>query len=131
MRRGQITTFQIEQNRAARSTNTVAIDTAIMLWYSVIVQTKSGDTMIIGEEYPNCRYWGYEPVTVGKIHSGMQSREERSALREKLLQERKLIKSRGLRSQVLGLSKRSAMAKAKLIEESTGIEMKVFNHDYL
>lgn len=86
----------------------------------------------IGKEYTSCRYWGYEPAIVGNIHNGSVSFDERIKMRKTYMEQRATIKDAGFRPQVLGYTiKERAINAAKRIEKKTGIEMRVFNHDYL
>lgn len=88
--------------------------------------------MKIGKEYPSCRYWGYEPASAELIHSAKPTPAEKTALREQFKAERAKIKEAGMRSQNMGYPNvETATRVAEDIEQRTGVEMHVFNHDYL
>lgn len=88
--------------------------------------------MKIGKAYYSCRYWGYEPAIVGELHKGGIDFEARRKARELHKEQRAAIKAAGFKSQELGFrSKEAARLAALKVETATGIEMSVFNHDYL
>ena len=88
--------------------------------------------MMIGEKYPGCRYWGYEPASSNGLHGGRLSYEEMHKKRETFKLERQAIKAAGMAPQRMGFSRKSdAVKAAQNIEDHTGIEMQVYSHDYL
>lgn len=88
--------------------------------------------MKIGEKTGACRFWGYEPVSVGDARTGTKTREERREALDICQREKAVIKAAGFKVQVYGVrSKGLAVALAKKIEDATGVTMSVFNHDYL
>lgn len=87
--------------------------------------------MKIGNEYPSCRYWGYEPLSRDKFSSA-QGAGRRRAAKEKLDADVAAIKASGNKPYVSGCThKEAAITTAALIEKISGVEMHVYNHDYL
>lgn len=78
----------------------------------------------------DCRFWGYEPrKPKGYFHGTFEERQAAVRLNRENHQK---IKGAGLRPSRYGLkTKAAAIAAATLVEEKTGVEMTVFNHDFL
>ena len=77
------------------------------------------------------RFWGCEPLSATVLHNGANTLAQRTAARAQLKAEREAIKAAGLKCG-MGLKARiAAVGMASKIEKATGVEMHVFNHDYL
>lgn len=86
--------------------------------------------MKIDEPNIACRFWGYEPASQF-VPTGTDWRE-RAKMREVARAERTTIIAAKFKPTVYGLkTKETAIADAQRIEDATGIEMRIFNHDYL
>lgn len=87
--------------------------------------------MKIGQEFKGCRYWGFEPASREFIHS-WDHRHERPKLLKQSQEEKTRIKKFGFKPIEYGFAtKESAEAHARNIELTTGVTMRIFNHDYL
>lgn len=90
--------------------------------------------MKYGEEFKGCRYWGYEPASSEFLHTPMP-KEEKQKLRDKFQNDCKVIREFAwaeFKPAKMGFRTRGgALKAAQEIEDKTGIEMRIFNHDYL
>lgn len=81
--------------------------------------------MIIGSAHKGCRFWGYQPAStsyqLGKKPDRTLGKAHHAAIREAGFQSSRS----GLRARI------AAVGLAAKIEKATGIEMTVFNHDYI
>lgn len=88
--------------------------------------------MKFAPEVKGCRFWGFEPASCTELLNGNNTLEQRKAAREKIKAERAAIKAAGFESSRSGFkAKIAAVSIATHVEKATGIEMHVFNHDYL
>ena len=75
-----------------------------------------------------CNYWGYEPSAVDMA----RSRRSRPGERAAIIAEIATIRKAGLTAFKSGFrSKAEAVAAAKRIETTTGVDMTVYSHDYV
>lgn len=87
--------------------------------------------MKIEEQHQNCHYWGYEPASAEFLYTPMD-REKKRTIQEKHKADRAAIKAAGRKPSDMGYrSKIAAIDCAEITEEVTGVEMRVFSHDYL
>lgn len=89
--------------------------------------------MKMGTAHQGCRYWGYQPAWAGwdGFHANT-TLDEKKAARERLKADNATIKAAGFKPTRYGLrAKIAAIGEATRIEKATGVEMAVFNHDYL
>lgn len=85
----------------------------------------------IGNQHAHCRYWGYEIAACEIVRNMRHTNEEREAARKAVKSSRETIKALALKSSLMGQTKEKAIAQATHVEERTGVQMRVFNHDYL
>ncbi len=82
-------------------------------------------------DYSTCRYWGYEPASRMLQHADA-SLEERAERRNRIASDAAKIKAAGFRPYRSGIrTKTAALKAAKFVENVSGVEMHVYNHDYL
>jgi len=74
--------------------------------------------MKVGEEFKGCRYWGYD---VASATNSKKAREDRKIVRQKFPKA----------AEYGFVSSTAARIEATKIERETGVEMWVFDHDYL
>jgi hypothetical protein len=87
--------------------------------------------MKIGKAQTGCRYWGYE-VASRDCNLTMLTGPARQAARDQIKADVDKVKAAGFRAQNMGYPKRETAERvARDIEEKSGVEMHVFNHDYL
>lgn len=80
--------------------------------------------MKIGQTHKGCRYWGYEPVSAELVAGKRDEKMNKY--------DRAAIKAAGMKPKRFGFrSIFPARMAALKIEKATGVEMRVFNHDYL
>lgn len=75
------------------------------------------------------RYWGYEPSIAENMNSGYNP--DRKAHREQYKKDCIVIKASGFKPTQYGLNKGDAIAWRQQIENTTGIPIRIFQHDYL
>lgn len=86
--------------------------------------------MEIGATHKGCRFWGYEPKRPDGFDQGDYKQRVAKGAEYKEIRER--LKAAGYKPTVMGCRRKEAIiSTARIIEEKTGIEMTVFNHDYL
>lgn len=86
----------------------------------------------ISEPIKGCRYWGYEPACAEyKDAYSEVGREKVREYRDQLKREIAQIKALGHKSYRYGMSKIDAHNQAEHVENQTGVNMRIFNHDYL
>lgn len=79
-----------------------------------------------------CRFWGYEPAIAENLHNAANSLEQRRAAREQIKADKEKIKAAGHKASQYGFkTKGLAVIAAKKVETATGVELRIFNHDYL
>jgi hypothetical protein len=84
-----------------------------------------------GEDFKGCRYFGYRPASEEFLHKSM-NRTKKDAVRAKHKADVVAIRAKGCRPTNYGYKTRElATAAAKAIEEISGVEMMIFNHDYM
>ncbi len=85
-----------------------------------------------GEDFKGCRYFGYQPASAEFLHTPMKDRTKKEAVRAKHKADVATIKEKGWRPTNYGYENRDlATTVAATIEKISGIEMMVFNHDYM
>lgn len=87
-------------------------------------------TVTTGEKHSDCRFWGYEPASSQILFAAkyVDKATRRVEHRENCAK----IKAAGFRSSNLGYrTVAEATRVATDIAEASGVDMRVFNHDYL